>query len=366
MIRVLQVLDGLGIGGAETMIMNIYRAVDKNKVQFDFIIHESELQHFENEAKSYGSIIYRFPSPRENNIFYIKKYWNVFFEKHPEYRILHSHIRSFATIFIPVAKKHGVVTIVHSHSTSNGNNFVGILKNIMQFPLRFQADYLFACSIASGIWLFGKKSIEKSNFYIIKNAVDASKYQFNKETRLKYRKNLGVENCRTYIHIGRFHESKNHEFLIKIFAEWIKNHPNDKLLLVGDGELKDKIVSEIYSLNLNNNIIALGARIDIANLLQAADCFIFPSKWEGLPVSVIEAQASGIPCLISDKITNEVFITQQAIAVPIDNGIKPWIEKMEKIDYSRADTTEQIVSSGFDIWEMVSWLQNFYLGISKK
>ena len=164
MIRVLHVLGGLNRGGAETMVINLYRAIDKTKVQFDFIIHTDKQQDYLDEVKALGARVFCFPRFTGKNLTTVLKNWDSFFCKHPEYKILHSHVRSYASLYIPIAKKYGIKTIVHSHSTSNGNNIFSKIKNILQYPLRYQSDFLFACSQNSGEWLFGKKFARSENF----------------------------------------------------------------------------------------------------------------------------------------------------------------------------------------------------------
>lgn len=285
----------------------------------------------------------------------------MFFDAHPEYHVLHSHVRSYASIYFPIAKKHDIKTIVHSHSTSNGSGIKSVAKIILQYPLRYEADYFFGCSLKAGEWLFGKKIVQSDRYFTIKNAIDTQKYFFNRKQRSILRNQLRIEEDVTvFMHVGRLHEAKNHIFLLHVFAMLIKEIPNSMLLLVGDGELSSEIEKQIEQLNLKSYVKMLGARTDIPDILNAADVFLFPSKWEGLPVTVVEAQASGLPCLVSDKITKEVGISELVKFLPIDKGTQVWIDAIKETDLTRKNVIDKIIQAGFDIKKSVEWLTKFY------
>lgn len=361
MIRILQVLGGLNLGGAETMVMNLYRAMDRTKIQFDFVIHLSEKQAYEDEVLSMGGRIYRIPQYNGKNTFEMIKAWNHFFELHIEYKIMHSHVRSYASLFVPIAKKHGVKTIIHSHSTSNGSGILSYVKSLMQYPLRYQADYCFGCSKEAGQWLFGEKVCNSSKYHMIKNAIDTSLYNMNYEVRKRYRDSWNVvDSSKVLIHVGRLHEAKNHLFLLEVFARYHEVNKDSLLVIVGDGELADKIRDKIDELNIKDNVKMLGARNDVPQLLLAADCFVFPSKWEGLPVTVVEAQASGLPCLVSDTVTKDVNVTELVNYLPIDEGVEPWLNMLKSISFERKNVIEEIVKAGFDTISSAKNLFDFY------
>ncbi len=361
MIRILHVLGGLERGGAESMVMNFYRAIDRTKVQFDFIIHTEKHQAYYDEIIHLGGKIYSFPAFRGINAFTLRKNWVDFFKTHPEYKILHSHVRSYASLYLPIAHKAGLKTIIHSHSTSNGKGLASVVKRIMQYPLRFQADHFFACSKEAGTWLFGGKIVNSEKFHILQNAIDVDRYRFNQKIRDEYRKELGVVDKKTFIHVGRFHPAKNHTFLLNLFAEIHKKDNNTVLLLAGDGKLRPAIEKQIGDLDIHDSVILLGSRSDIPNLLQASDYFLFPSAWEGLPVTVVEAQAAGIPCYVSDKVTKEVGISDLVKYLPIDQGFQSWIDALENTNQiEKKDVFKQISKAGFDIKDISKKLSTFY------
>lgn len=364
MIRVIHMIGSLNIGGSQTMIMNLYRKIDKEQIQFDFVIDHPNDLYFADEVKSMGGKIFVLPTFRGTNIRQIKKSWNQFFIDHPEYKILHSHVRSYASLYIPIAKKHGLKTIIHSHSTANGHGLSSIVKRVMQYPLRYQADCFFGCSKEASIWLFGKKVVASDRHVILKNAIDTQKYQFQESVRQKYREKLKLGDKRTYIHVGRFHSAKNHEFLLNLFSELHKQQPHSVLVLVGDGELRLAIEAQIQKLGLEQDVKLLGARNDIPQLLQAADVFLFPSLYEGLGIVAIEAQAAGLPTFCSDVIPREVAVSELCSFLPLDNP-SVWAERILSFDLMRKDCSDNIIEAGYDIKSTAQWLENFYLQIDK-
>lgn len=362
MIRVLHMIGSLNVGGSQTMLLNIYRNIDREEIQFDFVLDHPDQLYFAEEVKKLGGIIYTMPNFNGRNAGEIKRAWDKFFTEHPEYKILHSHVRSYASLYLPIAKKHGVKTIIHSHSTSNGSGISSFVKRVMQYPLRNQADYLFSCSTEAGKWLFGEKALKSDRYHLLQNAVDTDLYKYNEETRQRVREELGLSG-RVFIHVGRMHAAKNHAFLLELFSRWLEEAPNDTLVLVGDGDIRKEIEQKIHDLGIEKSVLMLGNRNDVPELLIAADAFLFPSNWEGLPVTVVEAQAAGLPCLVSANVTDDVFISDLAVKLPIDRGTEVWIEEMRKLDYARQNVSEAIIASGFDIHHTAAWISEFYRGL---
>ncbi|WP_226675668.1 glycosyltransferase family 1 protein [Rossellomorea aquimaris] len=364
--RILQVFALMNQGGAETMIMNFYRNIDRSKIQFDFLVHTQEECVYDKEIRALGGKIFYIPPYTGKNHFQYKMAWNNFFEEHPEYKIIHGHVRSTASIYLKIAKKYGLTTLAHSHSTSSGNGTSAIVKNILQYPIRYTADYLFACSKVAGEWLFGKRASKQGNFIVLNNAIETNRFAYNEGLRINKRRELKVENRFVVGHIGRFNTPKNHGFLIEIFKEIYILNPNAVLLLVGDGELKKTIEKKTYELGLNKNIIFTGVRSDIPELLHAMDVFLFPSLYEGLPVTLIEAQASGLKIFASNKITDEVAVTNLVHYCSLESTPFEWSKKIineinEKNNRSRRFS--EVKRSNYDIERNAKWLENFYLDI---
>ena len=369
-IRILHVLGRLDRGGAETMIVNIYRNIDRSKVQFDFVIHTEEKCDYDDEIRKLGGKIFSIPRYTGKNHFSYKKAWHTFFINHPEYKLIHGHMRSTAGIYLKVAKKHGLITIAHSHSTaSRGNKIEQLAKNIMQLPIRYLSDYLFACSDEAGKWLFGKDVNKRDNYSIIKNAIDVEKYTFNETIRNEIRKNLGIENKFVLGHIGSFTFPKNHKFIIEIFDEIRKINSNTVLLLLGEGELRPQIEKQVEDLGIKDKVILTGTVPNVHEYLQAMDVFLFPSIFEGLGMAVIEAQAAGLPCVISDAVPDEAIVTDKVNIIPLNKQQSSiqWANAIINIDIynRREDTSRSLIEHGYDIKSEVEKVKNIYFDILK-
>lgn len=361
MIRVLHMIGSLNIGGSQAMIMNLYRNIDREQIQFDFILDHPEQLYFAEEVKALGGKIYFVPEFVGTNLLGVRKAWNNFFKEHPEYKILHSHVRSYASVYLPIAKKHGVKTIIHSHSTSNGTGPKALVKAALQYPLRYHADYFFSCSEEAGKWLFGSRITSGDRHFLLKNAIDASLYRRDDAVRAKYRQELGLEGKIVYAHVGRFHPAKNHAFLLNVFRRVRDARPDSILMLMGDGELRSGIEDQIHRLGLQEDVLLLGNRNDVPRLLQAADIFLFPSLWEGLGIVAVEAQAAGLPCICSDQVPRLVKVTENCRFLPLRE--ETWVETAMDLEQNGGDTYDQIVAAGYDVHATARWLQDFYLNI---
>lgn len=360
MIRVLHVLGGLDRGGAESMVMNLYRTIDRKQIQFDFITHTNRCQAYTEEIENLGGKIYYFPAFNGLNYFKMKRLWKFFFKNHPEYKILHSHVRSYASLYLPIARRAGIKTIIHSHNTSSGRGLKALVKFLMQRGLRKNVDYYFACSDVAGKWLFGEKITKQTNYFLLKNAIDVKKYAYSELSRKKIRDELNLNGKFVIGHIGRFHPQKNHTFLIDIFAEIHKKNLDSVLVLVGIGELMNSVKEKVAKLNLSDSVIFTGVRADVNDLLSAFDTFLFPSLFEGLPVTLVEAQAAGIPCFVSDTVTSEIAISELVRFLPINQGTKPWVDAIENFLPIKRDVSEQISLAGYNIQVTSVSLTIFY------
>lgn len=363
--RILCVMGTLNCGGAETMWMNIYRKIDRNRIQFDFVVHTNETCFYDEEIRLLGGEIYHCPRYTGKNHSAYKKWWKKFFQEHDEYAILHSHVRSTASIFFPIARKAGCVTIIHSHNTSSGRGLKAIAKKFLQFWLRYSSDYYFACSEQAGKWLFGKRIANEGKIYLLKNAINVEKFTFDDSIRAKKRKELGIEGNSVAVgHVGRFEEQKNHIFLIDIFTNVAIMQSNAKLILVGKGEKLEYIKNKVRELGISDRILFLQDRHDVNELLQAMDVFLFPSLYEGLPVSLIEAQAAGLPCVISDTISKEVDITDLVVRKSLKLSPAVWAENIISIaGTKRKSQGEKLKYAGYDITDTSQKLVEFYEGI---
>ena len=366
-IRILHMIGGLDLGGSQAFVMNIYRNINRDLVQFDFILDHPSERYLEDEIKSLGGKIFELPAFNGKNALVVKREWKKFLDAHSEYKVLHSHIRSYASLYIPIAKRKGLKTIIHSHSTSNGHGFSSLAKAILQYPLRYQADYFFACSPEAGEWLFGKRICKTDKFKVLKNAIDIKKFTYSDSKRSKVRQELGINQDEVVIgFIGRVTEPKNPLFIIDIFYELTKINNNIKLLFVGDGNLLQTVKSRAKTVGVENKIIFAGTRNDANILLSAMDLFLFPSLWEGLGISLIEAQASGIKCICSERIPNSAIITDLVDVANLDNDAHFWADKISHINlkYARNDTSKIIADAGYDINRTTNYLEAFYISHS--
>ncbi len=360
--RVLQVVTIMNRGGIENMLMNLYRNIDREKIQFDFVVHRSQKAAFDDEIRALGGKIYYAPQYKCLNHFSYVTWWENFFKEHPEYKIIHSHTYSLASVQHKIAKKYGLITIVHSHSTSTPKSFKGKVQRAFQKNITNISDYLFACSSAAGEWLYGKGCEKRKNYVLLKNAIDAKKYVFDELIRSEVRNELNISGKFVVGHVGSFGIPKNHIYLLEILKKISLKREDSVLLLVGDGALRPQIEEKIKELGIEDRVVMTGIRPDVNKLMQAMDCFVFPSIYEGLPVTVIEAQAAGLQCFISDRITDEVCITDSVERLSIEDSPVVWCEKIlnnEKTG-TRAENKAKIIATGYDVEETSKWLTDFY------
>lgn len=359
-IRVLHVIGIMNRGGAETMIMNLYRNIDREKVQFDFVENTPERGIYENEILSLGGRIIHCPKFNGNVISYVR-WWDTFFDKHKdEYTFVHGHIGSTAAMYLASAKKHGIKTIAHSHSTyTESFNLKQLQYQILSYPVRYISDYYFACSEDAGISRYGNKV----SFHVVRNAIDTSAFKYDPKLRDSVRSELRLSNnIQVFGHVGRFTAEKNHTFILKVFKVLLKSN-NAVLLLAGDGPLRSKIEKEAEELGISRKVLFLGVREDIPALMNCMDVMIFPSVFEGLPVTLVEAQCSGLRCIISDRISDECVLTDDLITyMSLDKDVEAWADKAAALcNYQRFSHAEDIIRAGYDIKYNAKWIQNFYL-----
>lgn len=366
-IRVLHVIGIMNRGGAENMIMNLYRNIDRERIQFDFVENSFESGAFDVEIRSLGGKIFRCPHFNGKNYFEYKKWWIDFWNKyHYEYKIVHGHIGSTASIYLGEAKKHGIVTIAHSHNTNQKKSMRQILYSILTYRTRYIADYFFACSNQAGIDRFGKKVADSlnTNYFVFRNAIDTSRFVFNDAMRQRIRNELQA-NEDVYIlgHVGRFMEQKNHLFLLDIFKCFHELNPNSVLVLVGDGPLKEIIQNRIETLDLIDSVRILGVRPDVGDIMMGMDMLVFPSKYEGLPVTLVEAQTTGLPCVISDYVPDECILAEDLVTIrKLSDSPKIWADHiMSRLKEKRTDHQQIIIDKGFDVNATSKWLEEFYL-----
>lgn len=355
-IRVLHVISALDGGGVENMLMNYYKNMNHEKIKFDFVVHSSSVGILEKEFLNYGSKVWHV-TPKKENIFKTIQQINKII-KQEKYKIVHIHQDFSSVLPLIIAKKNNIPTrIVHSHSTVTSKKLIGkCFEGISTKVIDHLSTHKYACGIEAAKTLYKDKS---NDVILMKNAIDIEQFLYSNQINREYRDILQIETNNVFIHVGRFSYPKNHKFLIEIFAEYIKVSKDWVLLLVGDGELKEEITDLIKLYGLEKNIKLLGVRKDIAKLLSVSNLLLLPSHYEGLPVSIIEAQASGIKCLVSDKVTKEVKITPLVEFIPLLNKDE-WVNKLIDFKaYERICEKELIKLNGYDIKQAAKQYQDF-------
>lgn len=366
-IRVLHITEMLSAAGIESFIMNVYRKIDRNKVQFDFLVLRDEKEFYEDEINKLGGKKFFVISNKKNTLLRIicesikiKK-----FLEQNKYDIVHIHYTTpLRAPYLLAAKLAGVKTrIYHSHSAYvDGKNFVKrFIYSIMRKKITAWGTNYLACSKLAGDWMFEKKLIASNKVQIMNNGILLEKFTYNENIREEYRKKFDVQNKKVIGHVARFKDQKNHTFLIDIMEELVKKDDSYVLWLIGEGELEQEIKNKVSKLKLEDNVKFLGVRDDVNCLMQAMDMFVLPSIYEGLPVVGIEAQASGLKCLFSDRITNEVIITDKCKTLKLDK--QKWISEI--LNYNgcedKRDYAKEITEAGYSIEKTVQDLYKLYL-----
>lgn len=358
-IRVLQVVTNMDRGGLETMLMNYYRHVDRESVQFDFLTHRADQAAYDDEIKALGGRIYHLPRLIPWSRSYGKAL-NRFFAQHPEYQIVHVHQDCLSSVILQEAKKCGVpVRIAHSHNADQDKNLKYPIKLFYMRSIPRYATDLMACSQKAGEWMF-----RGAPFTVLHNAIDAAAYSFDVSKREDVRRRLKIpEEALVLGHVGRFMPQKNHEFLLDIFSAAARKEANARLLLIGDGDLRAKIEAKAQQLGLSDRVIFTGVRADVPDLLQAMDLFVLPSLYEGLGIAAVEAQASGLPCVISDRVPNECMVTRGLVTeMCLSDTPEQWAEHiLSRRNAERTDRYEEVSASGYDIVDSAKRLEQFYL-----
>ena len=363
-IKVLHYIAGFLFGGIESMFLNWYEHIDKNRIEFELLKrtqddNTDELRRFQ----AMGGTVHKLNELSASRIFDFRNNVKEFFAKHHDYDILHVH-GSNDPFVMQYAKKYGIkVIILHSHAALvNKKTGYRHLKNLFDLINKAYVDQYFACSKKAGEYRFGIKNVQSHKVKIINNAVKVSNFVFDPQIRNEYRTQLGIENKFVVGHVGRMTFQKNYPFLIDIFYEVAQKNDNAILLLVGDGPDYPEIKDKVDELGLADKVIFLGIRTDVTNLLLAMDVFLLPSRWEGLPVTVIEAQATGIQCVVADTITDEASITPNIEFISLETPAEFWADRINEHSkgYERKNMEKTIAGAGYDIGTQVKEMEKLY------
>lgn len=365
-IRVLHVVGNMHAGGLETLIMNWYRSVDRNLVQFDFLTNTNKPGFYDKEILELGGRIYRLSFMDDKNIIKYIKDLRCFFITHKEFSIVHGHHSALGLFYLRAAKQAGVkCRISHSHTSSHSNNMRGLLKHLIMRGFGKYATHQFACSIAAGDYMYGKRG----KYRVINNGVNTEKFAFSNIVRESKRAELRIEDKLVLVHVGRFDEPKNHTYLIDIFNEIKRNRKKAILLLVGEGPLMQSIQEKVKRLDLEDDVCFLGTRMDVNEILCAADVMVFPSLWEGLPLTLVEAQASGLPIVCSKNVTEETRLTENYKVLSLEESVTKWAEEIIRAterEHVRFGMNRVVREKKYDSYDVAREMQKFYLEQTEK
>lgn len=348
--------------GTETYMMSVFRNIDRSKYHIDFLVFGEETSFHDLEVLNSGSKIYRFPTKPSKQLFKkikaIKK--DIISEK---YDIAHAHMNALNTLTLKYMKKLGITTLIsHSHGSKHfvENKLLISYKDHLKRKISSVTPNLLSCSRAAGDFLY-----ENNPYTIINNGVNLETLRFNPIVRDSLRKTLEIDNFLVLGHVGRFNFQKNHDFLVDVFYEVKKISPKSKLVLIGEGELKGNIQNKIHNLGLSQDVLLLGNRNDVPDLLQAMDIFIMPSLFEGLPYALVEAQASSLQCFAADTIDSQAKILESFHFLPLDCP-KSWATYIVKnLDLNRDDSSIMLTEAGFNEEENVKALERYYEKVLK-
>ena len=364
MIRILQVVNDMHRAGLETMLMNYYRNIDRTRIQFDFLTHRPYKSDYDDEILELGGNVYYAPRLYPQNYPSYFKFMKQFYAEHPEYKIVHSHIDAMSYLPLLAAKKAEIpVRIAHSHSTAIDRDVKYLLKQYYRSQITSVANYYCACGKEAGEYLFKDKE-----FTIIPNAIQVDKFLYQEQIRCQIRKKLNLSDKTVIGHVGRFSYPKNHRFLISVFNEIYKNNSNSVLLLIGVGEKETEIRNQVESMGLCDSVLFLGNRADVNELYQAMDVFVMPSFFEGVPLTGIEAQFSGLNCIFSDKVPTEVDFSGNCSFISLNEKTEKWVTQiLHNCDQTgRSLRSQALKGSQYNIKNACKYLENFYLQLNEK
>lgn len=366
-IRILHAVSKMDRGGIENLLMNIYRTIDRTKIQFDFLDHTTEEGAFDEEIYELGGKVFKLNKLSASYFLQYGSDIKKFFAQHHGYPIIHSHLNLLSAFTLKYAAASAIpVRIAHSHNNMILNT--GLKKIVKLYAKKNINKYVthrFACSKEAAIWQFGQSYYDNGDVTIIPNGIAVDAFSFSESTRQKIRTELGIDEHTFVIgHSGGFRPVKNHRFLFDVFSGVYAQNHNVKLLLVGDGPLKNELIEYAEQLHIRDRIMITGSVGNVYDYLCAMDVFIFPSLYEGLGISLIEAQVSGLPCLISDTISREAIISDTCTALPLHDKAQ-WISAiMNKTNTELPKSPHRPLpknSTKFDIKTVTKQLEDFYL-----
>lgn len=359
--RVLEVIGSLDRGGAETFLVNVFSNINRNKYKFDFLVFQNKKYDYEDTIKKNGGNIIYIESPKNIGIIkFIKKLKNICIKN--KYDVVHAHTLfncgpcMFAAYLAGVKKR-----ISHSHNTRYTEKNISFKKKIYYFISKiminiFSTDYV-ACGKEAGNFLYYKNK----KVVVVKNGIKIEKFIFDSNKRKELREKLKISENEIVIgHVGRLNFQKNHKYLIDVFNKLCKENDNYKLVLVGDGELKSYIDSELIKNKLENKVIMTGSIENVNEFYNVFDIFVFPSLFEGLPYTLIEAQCNGLPIISSDKVSRECNISKKIVFLDLNPNVSEWIRIINKENSKRYNAIDDVINNGYSIDDTIKIIEKIY------
>lgn len=372
MIRILHSVSNMDRAGIETMLMNYYRNIDRNKIQFDFLCNKKDIGAYEEEIKLLGGRIFRTPGLNPLKFPQYVKYMDMLFNEHPEYKIVQGHNGAFAVYSLFCAQKNNIpIRIFHGHNSSLHNS---ALCFDLKYPLKVfckrkilrVANKYWACGHSAAKFYFGDEIFDNRDYTVINNAIDLDKFSYNNVVREKIRKEFNIDGKDIIGHVGRFNVVKNHTFIVDVFNVYQEKNPNAMLVMIGDGEQKETIKEKVHSLNLDSKVLFVDNIPNVYEWYQAFDLFLMPSHNEGLPVVGIEAQAAGLPCVFSSGVPSEIAVTGNCRFISLSEPCSTWVKTVDSMisrKNSRIKVDDVITNAGYNIKNEAKQLEKMYFDL---
>ncbi|MEE4025357.1 glycosyltransferase family 1 protein [Gordonia sp. PKS22-38] len=343
--------------GLETMLMNYYRHIDRTKIQFDFLMHREEPSSYDAEILSLGGQIYRISPITPRNLATYKRRYEHFFRTHTGYRVAHAHMDALSAFPLSAAKHSKVpVRIAHSHNTGFSPDIKLPIRLIAKRYIPRYATHLFACSNDASRFMFGPKRASR----IVENAIEIEKFKYDDRNRKEVRKRHGISDSSFVIgHVGRFVHQKNQEFLVEVLNQLKNKDPRLELILIGSGENEARVRNRVVSSGLQQRVHFVGESNEVPAYMHAMDMLALPSRYEGLGMVAVEAQASGLPCILSTNVTRDANVSGAAEFLDLESTL--WARRILEL---RADTRKswanQVRDAGYDIRDQAQKLETLY------
>lgn len=367
MLRILHSVSNMDRAGIETMLMNYYRHMDRDEIQFDFLANKKKPGDYDEEIRAMGGRVFVSPGLSPTKYPAYMRYVGTLLRENPDIRVLHAHNEAMGFYALRAAQRAGLpVRIAHAHNTRIIRDYKWPLKMVCKALLPLSATELCACGTDSGVYFFGRERWARRG-RIIHNAIDVSRFRYQEDVRARLRREYGLGDAPVIGHVGRMNVQKNHRRLLAIFAACVQRMPDAQLALIGVGELEEEIRALAQQLGVAQRVLFLGLRGDVGDWMQVMDVFLMPSLFEGLPVVGVEAQAAGLPCVFSDAVTQEVVLLPESCRVPLSAPDAQWAQTVERLCHAKRDRAQGaslVAQAGFDIEREARLLAQWYKALA--